>query len=316
MLLPRPYEDEAAGSIIARACWRTGLSVVSLLKSVLEVRRTRLSFLLPGAFQRLALLTGMGPREFLMRHTAFPYATAFLPWKTYQTVEAAVLTEAADQALAQFAHIVSQGAANRRLCPQCLLDDRKLLGESYWRRSHLLPAVWVCRHHGTPLRTVEIGPTHRYAQPHQLKLPPRCFIESLQAPYLLPVLVKVATASAALLQPDAGRLEQTAAHYLKQAEARGHASASLQVVGRSLAAAIRSTYGDVLLREVGCSLEQKAASPWPALMVRPQSNRTFAPVKHVLLAAYFDHTAPMPASASMGSAEPAVSTPAPSSHPG
>ena len=42
-------------------------------------------------------------------------------------------------------------STNWKLCPKCILEDKKVLGFSYWRRSHQLPSIAHCQAHQEPL---------------------------------------------------------------------------------------------------------------------------------------------------------------------
>lgn len=46
-------------------------------------------------------------------------------------------------------------------------------------------------------------------------------------------------------------------------------------------------FGTALLHELGCPLATNAEAGWPALMLRRGVNEPFAPVKHVLMAAFY-----------------------------
>lgn len=46
------------------------------------------------------------------------------------------------------------GSLPLKACRQCLAEDVLRHGTGYWRTEHLLPGVWVCRHHGEPLEVL------------------------------------------------------------------------------------------------------------------------------------------------------------------
>src|SRR6218665_938857 len=80
-LLPKPYPDEAVGSILLRAQQIHGFALKSLLARLYprgSVRSSH-SFHLAAEVPQLAQRCGMNAQEFLYKHTAFPYATACLP---------------------------------------------------------------------------------------------------------------------------------------------------------------------------------------------------------------------------------------------
>lgn len=91
-LLPKPYPDEAIGSIIARGVWHTGLPLKSLLKSIFGPTKSCISFLMGTSFSGLSRATGLAPEELMLLHTVFSYATAFMPQATRAQLRAKALS--------------------------------------------------------------------------------------------------------------------------------------------------------------------------------------------------------------------------------
>lgn len=108
----------------------------------------------------------------LERATLLPYHRAFLPDGRAQLVferlrygRTAGLKAAIGLAANRFGAFTEL-----RYCPQCAREDHFLHGVSYWRRSHHLPGVQVCAHHGLSL--VHCSTPSRTGSKQALMLPP------------------------------------------------------------------------------------------------------------------------------------------------
>jgi TniQ len=57
--------------------------------------------------------------------------------------------------------LTSRFRANHPLkaCPVCMVEDHENFGTPYWHRTHQFPGVWICPHHGMPLRQATVKST-------------------------------------------------------------------------------------------------------------------------------------------------------------
>jgi hypothetical protein len=156
-LLPKPYPDEAIGSIIARGVWHSGLPLKSVLKSIFGATKSCNSFLMGNDFSVLTRATGLDAEELLLSHTVFPYATAFMPSAARSELKAKALSPNFGQdCLSSLTKNVSHGVPFRRLCPRCVEEELAAYGETYWHRQHMLPAALVCTAHNEKLAVTSL----------------------------------------------------------------------------------------------------------------------------------------------------------------
>lgn len=287
ILLPRPYPDEVLGSVLARGARQLGLSWARTLALATGRSASSAPFLMPFALPRLATCTGTDPECLLEEHTLFPYATAFMPLDRRQAFKALALARGDDCGLDSLSHVVLGRTPYRRVCPQCLTDDLTARGETYWRRSHLLPGVHVCAKHATPLCHTHI-PLQHGLRLGDARLPAEVELQPGTLPLSQELLESIALHSVrAMTRPAADRnwLER----YWVSAFALGYRLRRRAVAAAILAADIYKFYGADFLDSVGAGLRVDQKSPWPALLVRPTYPTRLATPKHILMLTFLEH---------------------------
>jgi hypothetical protein len=287
---PKPYPDEVLGSLIIRACRHMGLSRTELVSFLAGVKRRKvLPFLLPPFLGPLGRATGLPAETLLWQHTPFPYIAAFMAPPLVSRLEGRFLHREGlpDTCGGSCTQSITQGVRTYRYCARCATEDRARYGESYWHRAHLLPAAWTCDVHGTPLLDTRVpigngGRGQTYHLPHELS--------GVAAPPLLPseVCKALTQRTVRLLRGRSSGSPSIWTRYRDLAAQRGYARTGTQVASTRLARDLATFYGDHVLRGLGCSVDTASTQSWPALMVRPATTITFAPVKHVLLETYLN----------------------------
>lgn len=292
-LLPKPYPDEVIGSVIARACWHSGLPLKRLLEDVFGNSRSYNGFLIGAGFQRIGLLSGTDPEEILMRHTMFPYSTAFMTGSARAALKSKALNPKGNQdSLSSLTKNASHGVPYRRICISCIKEDLATYGESYWRREHLLPGALVCIRHGIKLRLTGIALRGR-AQACDTLLPHMSAHYSDKTKPTLGVLQFITELSVQALSWKTETPDDFLSVYRQRAIELGYRLSSGDIGGIALSGAIFRFYGGRFLEESGS--EMTMCSPWPSLMVRPGMTISFAPAKHILLRAFMSQGGKTPA---------------------
>jgi hypothetical protein len=279
-LLQRPLPDELLSSALVRTCRRFDLPIGGLTRGLTGSRKWA-----PGFFQGSHLAhfggpMGLAPVELLWRHTVFPYATAFMDKPVF---EAALSHALATGVVAKQAGATTQSVSDmvpfRRLCLQCVREDRKTWGVSYWHRAHNLPGVLVCSIHGRVLRETSLSTTGsgawRYELPHELTS-----IRMLRAK---PTDFDVALShhSVALLSRLRHKqVARTSSWYREQLVSLGLLSPNRLVNAKQLVSWVSRKVGEVVTR-YGFK-DAEANLKWLALMVRPANDIPFIPLKHLL----------------------------------
>lgn len=280
-LLPKPYPDEVIGSVIARACWHSGLPLKRLLEDVFGSSRSYNGFLVGAGFQRIGLLSGTDAEEILMCHTVFPYSTAFMSGPVRTALAAKALNhKVGEVSLSSLTKNVSHGVPYRRVCPACIAQDMAIYGESYWRRAHLLPGVLMCLQHGGELQATVIALRCR-AQSSNILLPHMAHAETQRSMLADEKQYAVADHSVKALNWEVETPADWLAEYRSRVIEAGYQLPSGDVAALALATAIQNYFGAGFLEDSGCPVAKNPGLSWPTLMVRPGIGIPFAPPKHL-----------------------------------
>lgn len=272
--------------MLARAVIHTGLPPKRLLLRIFGYECTHQSMFLPTNVQELAEACRVQPDALLAQHTVFPFAAAFLPAEAVERLAQRAGPSAGSGptshgALSRSATFSTPGL---RFCPHCAKEDRDALGESYWRRTHCLPAVHLCARHATRLHVAE-------PQPKTLS---QCLLAPLphrqrEAPERTACredrLLLLANAVQRTLEPGWSHRSDWLSRYRQLALEQQLALHTGSIAGARLAAGLRDFFGAAYLEELGCDFRDEVRA-WPGLMVREGTGVTFGPVKHILLNAF------------------------------
>lgn len=206
--VPAPRPDELLYSLIARSAVHVGYWNAKPFLRALYYGITKPACPdLPGALERLVTPSGgawgKDARAIAFGHTLLPYCTYFLPGPRR---EAAIHHILAGTGHLHIALGISASGVRPveyfRMCAACTQRDISDFGETYWRRVHHLPGVFVCPEHGERLLETQVPfrPVRRYehvyARPELLKqakaLRPTCDKDD--------VLLEIANRSQRLLE--------------------------------------------------------------------------------------------------------------------
>ena len=274
-----PYPDELTFSALVRCGRHFNLAWKSLLRIVAD-KPKRPGFLLTVPISRLAELLQCQPATLLWQHTAFPYASAFIPAASFiEALQGALSSHQGSSRLAAVMQNATAGTEFRRYCPACVNAELSQRGESYWHVSHNLPAVWCCPVHGVYLHetTIEV----RNSIKTQNVLPHETAGKPLGIGPVSPVVSSVARLTQSVqVRAQRAALARDGAYYRQlaydHAWARKGSPISEGAVCRSLAARHSAEF----LRSAGLDPDRLA---WAALMMRPNVDTPQTTVKHLLL---------------------------------
>jgi hypothetical protein len=295
--IPRPLPDELLYSVVARAARHLGYWGPKQVSGAVYGRRTVLAS--PDLPNSLALLErvaneawGMTPEELAVRHTLVSYYTHFLGATERRRAIEDMLGTSRHLHLRLGICASSVIAPSRfRLCRQCTADDLARLGETYWRRSHHLPGVLACPHHGIALHECEVPfrPVGRHehiaAHPDMLQ---RGQDENVDVWVDNDTTRQLAVRSAALL--DGPTAAESGRHdYRASLLVHGYAG------GRNGSARFRTAFSEAFGQPVLRSLFKPGpngdALRWLDEVMRTP-RRPLHPLKHVMLQQFLDGCAP------------------------
>lgn len=273
--------------MLTRAVIHSGVPAKRLLVEVTGRRCSNLSFFLPSDLSGLAELMRVTAQQLLREHTPFPYIVAFMtPADVDRFTKKALAHDLQQGSISSLIQSVTQGMPALRYCPDCVVNDIALQGESYWHRDHCLPATHVCELHGRRLRLSDFT-TNIASRAYGMGLPQH------QRGCPDPAGLSDSTAQALarggyeLLHRIAGHTADWSTHYRTLALAKGFVMVSGEVASAQLARNLQETYGADYLASLRCPVAEPSRS-WPALMVRERIGVPFAPVKHVLMQTFLD----------------------------
>jgi hypothetical protein len=284
LYFPRPYPDEAIGSVLTRASRHLGLSPKVLAKRVLQSEWGTVSFFLPIQLDRLADLTQMSKERLIFDHTFFPYATAYMaPTGREKLLVNALSGQAGLSAL--FGGI-SRARQPFRYCLECRQEDFNRYGETYWHRSHLLPAVFACPVHGhhlmeCPALTVYGARGGSPILPHEAQGTSR--IAWLLRPSVAAFLAQL---SADTLSASWRLHDNWTSIYRTGAARKGYTTVDSNIASEHIAHDLQYFYGHVLLQKLGCAMGQRLSQSWPALLLRPVAEEPASSLRHILLSCF------------------------------
>jgi hypothetical protein len=284
-LLPKPYPDEVIGSVIERACFQSGVPMKRMTQALFGRTRSCSSFLMASKLSDLACYTGLDAEELLLQHTMYPYAVAFIPKRQQARLKQKMLSLRSNECIGSLTRNISHGVAYRRTCPVCVSEDLRQYGESYWRRSHLLPAVLNCATHRVPL--TETSTRLRNAvQTRSIAL----VEDAVRVHHVLhvesQVLHAVRDTALAALRSEIQPQDDWATVYKDMAQRKGYGMKDGDIATKRFSADLIQYFGPQLLESAGCSIKISARQPWPALMVRDSIPQNYAPAKHVFYQAF------------------------------
>lgn len=292
---PVPYPDELLYGLCARYNSRVGAAssravIEDLFGIPLVVASVDLPANLDALLERLPAGHQYTRDGLLDKHTLLPFYAPFLPLSRVQQLRL-------DMGMGNGSVVHSRAGVRAstihplpflRICPECVRDDLRHLGESYWRRLHQVGGVEVCPTHHVFLQSTTVAAANRTAR--------HCFYpvpvdQGLQVPVLhLSAtnrvhghLLRIANDVKWLLdQPVQIRgLKFIRDQYLNLLHANGFASMTGRVCCGELDQAFRTHFGDALLDELRCPLNHTEDN-WLRRLVRSPRTAHY-PVRHLLL---------------------------------
>jgi hypothetical protein len=222
-----------------------------------------------------------------LRHTVFPYVVAFLPASVARGLEKRLLSPSAERATSTSAlaqNVVSSSPC-RRYCPVCARDDLARFGETYWHRTHQLPATLICEAHGAPLVQTDIRMTITTRR-DELSLPPITTVRGQALAVDYSTAKKLAASTQRALRNPLEDAVDWCKQYRGMAESAGFVHPSGGLATASLAEQLRDFYGREVLSKLKCEVTGESHGAWPALLLRPGNKEPASAVRHVLLDAF------------------------------
>ena len=286
-LLPKPYPDEIIGSVLERACLQTGMSIKGLAKSLFGSSRSSFSFLMATDLLQLAPLMGIDSEELLLKHTMYPYSTAYMTTKDQRRLKSKILSRKDDECVGSITKSVSHGVSFRRICTSCIQENFASFGEAYWQRGHLLPGVLLCHRHGLALRQ-SATPLRENVQLKSVITPSDINSAEIDISVSVEISDALLRRSLAALSSQAQIRDDWACFYKSLAVEKGYGIAGGDIAASRMSKDLTAFFGKLHLEDAGCYYPARQRNPWPALLVRECIPLNFATPKHVFFQTFFD----------------------------
>jgi hypothetical protein len=191
--------------------------------------------------------------------------------------------------------------ASLRFCPVCVEADRERYGEAYWHRSHQLPSILVCAHHGVFLEDSHISTRANHgadsytffsAERHVRPACPRVLDTTQHEQNVLFALAKdavwVLTHPGMSFEPDCYLPRY---HLLLQEH--GYITIRDFVWISKLVDEFIAYYTREVLERLQCQPANTGKIPtdyWLRRLMRKHNGETFHPVQHLLLIQFVGHS--------------------------
>lgn len=292
--LPLPYEDELLYSTIARY-----MELLAVDNPTNVIRMLFGRFVRPSAdtlcgLGELARQThdswGLSSREITDTYTLLPYYASYAQDHARTRAYEAMFGDGEAKAAAFLGHVATRVKKPQKLqfCEQCSQEDVAKHGETYWRRSHQLPGVFVCLKHLTSLCESEVHTNSRSAAGwHSGYTSIMASIHS-DLPRSLQwdgnsYVLEVARRSVDLLECFSTQaFPAMNVHYLSLARAAGLTRPSGIVDIRVLSREMSAMYGEDFLSSTGLSASTEQGITWPRDMMS-RADASFQPLQHIVL---------------------------------
>jgi len=160
---PTPYPDECLYSIVCRYHMRSGnISVLQTNRDLWD-RTLGKTLFLPAGIKyietQIPRKINFTAERFISENTIFPLLKPFITKDRGETVLNMMEDVTAYGSVLSVAGLSGNKFVKckyLRHCEQCIEDDIKIYGESYWHRLHQISEVLICPKHGTPIYEADI----------------------------------------------------------------------------------------------------------------------------------------------------------------
>ncbi|RDY72593.1 transposase, partial [Halobacillus trueperi] len=293
---PTPYPDELLYSLFARYHIRSGNTSPKMTTEDLFGKRTvRSVWDLPANLNTLSyrLNSYMDSDQFIDQHTMFPYYAAFLlPWQKRKVKKS--MLDLKGSTIHTRIGISASGVKPKKYlwtCTLCMGSDMDRYGETYWRRTHQAPGVFICPTHQTPLeetdRLVKAENQHEYigASPSIKRKPMNLNTFTQEEVGHLSDIAQYTSniLNGQALQGSANRIRKK---YIERLKREDLASLNGFVKRDRVYQSFRSMFSDQLLDVLQSQVVFEEAD-W-LTMIFQKHRKSFHPLRHILILMYLN----------------------------
>ena len=292
IFFPTIYEDELLYSAIARYHVRSGnTSCRQTLEDIFNKKNIILSIYLPSNIRNIINnmpeYSTYTEKELIYNNTLYPFFTAFMNQESANETYKMMLQNKNMNIHAKCG-ITARGNIREflRFCPDCIDEDIKKYGETYWHRTHQIPEYIICSKHKTVLQdsTVEISRYNKYELvPANLD---NCYIQDNQRQYTdktIDMLNRLSINIEKLIQLNLTHREGSwfYENYVNRLKSLNLSSINGVVKQNLISNEIRQYYGDEFLKILNLEIDDNKNN-W-LKKILSSNNHTNITVKHLLI---------------------------------
>jgi hypothetical protein len=291
IFLPPIYEDEILYGIISRYHYISGnLNYKDTIKEFFDSDTVipTISFpsLLENIVNKLPNYLNYDSKFLINRCTLFPVYNPFLPDKRRKMIISEMKyhngSKISNLLGVQAGHILEINKL--KYCPLCSIDDYNKNGEVYYHRINQIEGVLVCNKHGC--LTKEYKPEGDSSRLEFVRLEYEKLdlsVEYEKDSALEKYYINIARSYEYLLTNDLYSFNNEIVHnrYIKYLDQMGLVTTSNRVKQKELAIKFINFYGERLLKNLNCSIDQNSESNWLKDITRKQK-KVVHPLRHIL----------------------------------
>ncbi len=164
MTILTPFEDETIFSFVQRVVvMDVAATEKKAAKRLFQSSSLQFGSPFPSCIPRLAELSDISVKEWIIQHTILPSYRAFTPPLKYEEACRNLGNGDGEKVFKTLSLIANRQcqAGKLKYCPQCAISDSKIKGLAYWHICHQLPGVYQCNIHRCQLVTVAVS-RHRF----------------------------------------------------------------------------------------------------------------------------------------------------------
>lgn len=289
---PTPYQDELLHSVLARYHVRSGnQSPKVTIEDLFGNRTTRAGVCLQGNLlnlvKRLPALCNLTVQDIVEQNTLFPLFSNFLEREQAEnTLD--LMKHGNGAAIYSKSGISASSIVSKEFlyyCLDCYHEEQEKYCEAYWHRTHQVPGVFICPHHGTVLkkskRSLLDKNAHEFIPAIENEISMEGFTLYLNDSEYEELLGISQDIYWMLNSNIRGQIDYQAT-YLRSLEDKGLATCSGRVKHEEFQESIISHYGNKVLNLLQSNVDLIKGNSWLQSIVR-KHRYSFHPIRHVLI---------------------------------
>lgn len=290
---PTPYKDELLYSVLARYCVQSGnINAIQNFDDMFGTRNIIASIELSGKLDALIanmpLNTPYTSDYFIFKHTLFPFFASFIPKERAKEV----IENMKDGDVANVYNMMGITASSIfynkyfRFCPECVNEDIKTYGETYWHRLHQVTGVFICPKHKQFLYNSSVLMRGENRQTYIPATTDNCLIKETKSfsEDTFKKLLWISEDVQIILNKKFTfqSIEKHKYIYMEKLIEKGFANLNTMVHQKKLRKTVKEFWGEEVLQILQSQINDNKDCLWLSSLVR-DNQTTSQPIRHLLV---------------------------------